>query len=463
MQTQRTTWYVSPSYTWAGGGYFGATPPDSLESFGRLVTRIGAALHAQGAAEGVLMLDEKAARITGMDDPMDGHRHRALDSAAAAGWTPGKLGVWTAIRGTDRPTIHVGQLAQLDALAQEDGRLWPFGQLAYPADVVAAVQAWHRLTGVAWQAGAPVMGLKLMQEEIKPYRAVGRDGKAQQRRPDLRDDSTPPGATVAMWSPLMWRRAAPGRYLHGYDKRRAGIVAAGVAKLSPAKLKRHRGPFDPKRAGWWLVVVPPWNVAEMPHPLGPSAADTARMVGGGNRLWVPTATMDLAAELAELGELAMPEVVDSMTGPARPVLKPWSDRIERAYQGLADPDGEYDDIAQEAVRNALKLSGNAGLGLTGKIVRTDDDGNTSGIPSIWRQDWYASVNATKQANAWRKAYAIGKTEQRWPFAYDDDKIFYASDEADPDKAAPAGLGDLHKDQPGYYRTESTIKRRRKGE
>lgn len=462
MHPQRTTWYVGDKHTWAADNYFGPTPTESLDSMGALVTRIAAALHRQQATEGLIVLDAAAAKRTGITDPTtdQGRRQRALDSAAGAGWRHTKIGAVTSFIARERPTVHVGQLARL--IDPSDPGCWPFGH-RFPADTVAALQAWHRLTGVAWQHGTPVMGLELMHKTIAPYRVPGVKG---QRKPDLKDDATPDDASVSMWSPEMWRRpGAKGRYLHAYDKRRAGITAAGVAKLSPARLARRRGPFDPKRAGWWLVAVPHWAVKEMPHPFGPGAEEISRRVGGQNRMWVTTAQMDLAAELGAEGVLSMPDVIDSLTGLARTVLSPWQQTIERAYACPIDTGSDYDDIAQGLVRGALKDAGNAGLGLVGKAVREDEDGTPQGVPSIWRRDWYASVNATKQANAWRTAWRIGQAEQRWPVTFDDDKLWYDSDNDDPHRAVPTACNsrgvpyiDLRHDTPGSYRPEGTVER-----
>jgi hypothetical protein len=440
--TQRTTWTIGERHTWSAHGGFAETPADTLDSCGRLVTRIAAALHKTGATEGTVLVDERVARRLGLLDPAtnDGRSQRALDSAAQAGWRHStNIGPWTSFFAKERPSVYIGQLSWLN---RAEHTWWPF-HAPFPADVVTALQAFHDLTGVAWQAGAPVMGVELMFRTLTSYQVQGQKGR---RRPDLRDDMTPDEAGVSMWSPESWHRPSLHPYQHSYDKRRAGITAAGVAKLSPAKLVRGRRLFDPKRAGWWLVTVPPWNVPEMPHPLGPGAADVARRVGGANRLWVTTAHLDVAEELAEAGKISMPDVIDSLTGPARPVLQPFQAAIERAYQ--APIAGDYDDVAQGLVRGAVKDAGTTGIGMLNKA-----DGDSS----IWRPDWYAGVNATKQCNSWRTAWRIGNEEGRWPIAFSDDAIWYGSDDDDAERAAPRAL-DLRNDVPGAYRAEATVER-----
>lgn len=446
--TQRTTWAIGERHTWSSHSGFAETPADAIDSCGRLVTRIAAALHKAGAAEGTVLVDERVARRIGLLDPAtgDGRNQRALDSAAQAGWRhSADVGPWTAFFAKPRPSVFVGQLSWL---ARADTSWWPF-HAPFPADVVTALQAFHDLTGVAWQAGAPVMGLELMHRTITTFSVPGQKGR---RKADLRDDTTPDDAGVSMWSPESWHRPSLHPYQHSYDKRRAGITAAGVAKLSPARLVRGRRAFDPKRAGWWLVTVPPWNIAEMPHPLGPGAAEIARRVGGQNRMWVATAHLDLCAELD--GKISMPEVIDSLTGPARPVLAPFKEALERAYS--APIDGDYDDVAQGLVRGAVKDAGVSGIGMLNKA---------DGESSIWRPDWYAGVNATKQANSWRTAWAIGNDEGRWPVAFSDDAVWYGSDDDDAERAAPKTknargqlLIDLTNDVPGAYRVDGTVER-----
>lgn len=447
MRVHRTTWFVTPTVTWAGTDYAGETPAPAVASMGALLTRVADQLKRQGATEGVILLDPATALSTGLSEPPtnDGRNQRALDAATAAGWLFGEIGPWTTFRQRSRPTIYVGQLDRLTPDAFPLRAQWP-------GDTCSSVQHWHRLTGVAWQAGPAVMGLELMHRTLKPYRVENSGtGRWEQRKPDLRDDHTPHDAAEGVWSPDTWSRAELAPYAHGYDKRRAGPTAAGLAKLSPSKLMRWRGQYDPKRAGWWLVEVPPWNVDTMPHPLGPGAAEISRRQGGQNRMWVTTPTMDLAAELAGLGLLSMPEVIDSLTGPARAVLADWQQTIETAYRAACvEPDWE-EPHDRERVQTALKESATRGIGMLAKA---------DGRSSIWRPDWNAAITAAKRANGWRAAYKVGTgPEHRWPIAFDDDCVWYSSDDADPYKSAPAGLpvtgDDPGADTAGTYRVQAT--------
>lgn len=455
MPAQRTTWLVTPQVTVAGTDYLGNTPPEALNSMGALLTRIGSVLHKQRDDEGLVLVDELAAAKLGLSEPAtdDGTRQRALDAASAAGYRSGKLGTYTTFYGTGRPTIHVGRAELIVGAAQAtDPETWPWEPVWHP-EITTGLQHWHRLTGVAWQAGPAVMGLELMHHTLAPYRPPNVKG---QRKPDLRDDSTPHDAGESMWSKDMWTRSERAPFAHGYDKRRAGITAAGIAKLSPAKLQRYKREWSPKFAGWWHVTVSPWQLGhQMPHPMGPAATQRHR-----KSMWVTNGTMELCAELAQLGVLSMPEVIDTLTGPARQVLAPWQRVLESAYQAPAEyPD--YTDKTRARVQDAVKVVGTRGIGMLNKA---------DGRSSIWRPDWYHGINATKRANGWRTGWAIGKQEGRWPVAIEDDCLWYASDDPDPLRSAPRATrtdrnGERHPvlqlsvDVAGGYRIQETVEQK----
>jgi len=451
MPAQRTTWLVTPEVTVAGTDYLGDTPPEALASMGALLVRVGGVLHRQRQTEGLVLVDERAAAMLGLSERAtdDGTRQRALDAATAAGYRSGKLGTFTQFFGHGRPTIHVGRAEVITAAAlASDPRTWPWCPVWHP-EVTTGPQHWHRLTGIPWQSGPAIIGVELIRRTLKPYRVEDVKG---QRSPDLKDTDHPDlhDAGEAVWTPEMWHAPQIGAFLHTYDKRRAGITAARVAKLSPARLTRRRfAKFDPKRAGWWEVTNQAWNDPRMPHPLGPQATNKhAKTVK------VTTATLELAAELAAEGVFSMPEVVDSWTGPARQVLGPFAELLETTYQAPADDD--YPAWVQEQVREAVKVVGERGIGMLNK-----GDGNST----ILRRDWFYGVNATKRANGWRRAWRIGNQEKRWPVAFQDDSVTYVSDDPDPLRSAPRALHNptdtseraprLNIDAAGQYRIEGT--------
>lgn len=424
----RTVWLVTPTTTLAGSDYTGKTPPSALRSLSTLLSRVAIGLKRQNAGEGLVLVDEAmAARLKLGTDA-------AADDAAAGGWRMSKPATFTAFYGSDRPSVYLGRYEAILKRAELDPDSWPFDADEH-AHSLDGLQHWHRLTGTAWQAGPSVMGLELMHRSIGTFRI--RDSRTHRHhivKVVKKDDSTPAEASVSMWTRDMWSRKPTHPFIHGYDRRRAGITAAGVAKLTPERLTRGWRKFDPHRAGWWLIPRPAWNVETMPHPCGPGGRP-------GERQWVTTAHLDLVAELAYQDLIAFPEVIDSFTGVARQILAPWQQLVERTY---AFPPGRtYTPVASRLVRHAVKTAATRGIGMLNKA-----DGRTS----IYRPDWYAAINATKQCNGWRKAWSVGVNEDRWPLWFDDDCVYYDSRTEDAQEAAPEAFN--VSDVPGGYRIQT---------
>src|SRR5438132_8735491 len=126
-------------------------------------------------------------------------QHPVTAGAAKAGYRHTKLGYWTSFYADDRPTIHIGQLAELDRIAARDPGFWPFGGLA--ADTVGAMQRWHELTGIAWHAGPAIMGIELLHRKLPSYRLAGGKGL---HRPLKKDAGGPDDARESVWTPDQW-------------------------------------------------------------------------------------------------------------------------------------------------------------------------------------------------------------------------------------------------------------------
>lgn len=448
-RSTRTAWYLSERVTIGGYDYLGTTSERAFDAgmagvLGRIWQMTG------DTGEASMIVDRAAAYRLGL---LDDSPANALTNAQASGWkTSAKVGMWTTFYAADRPSLYIGQLDAIEADAADDPSRWPFASTQL-RDTIAQMQRWHDLTGIAWQATPAVMGIELMHRTLPGYRLPDTKGV---HRPAKNDKHTPVEAGEAVWTPKMWRRPMADVaaeldhpdvvWLHTYDKVRAGLTAAGVAKLCPPQLD-HAGPwrgFDPKRAGWWLISIPPWNEPRLPHPCGPGSEVWARK-------WVTTATMDLLAELAAVGEIDMPEPIESRTGPARTILLPWAKVLEEAYDAPLVPE-QYYEQDRDALRAAIKETATRGVGMLAH------DGST-----IYRPDQFNGINATKRCNGWRMAYRIGKGENRWPVAIDDDAIIYASADADAYASAPASFSELigsgprrrqlDGDQPGDYRVQ----------
>lgn len=447
MAQPETVWYVSPQYTITINDAR-PTRADALGSLPEVLERLARHVRGIGEREGTVVLSLEAARRLALDKPpVDGAQY-ALRHAETKGWKHTSWGAFTSFyrgQGQHKIDVHVGQ-EELLVESGPDG--WPWGFREYPAldtwgrrplvDAVAGMQHWHRITRTAWQAGPPVMGLMLMRRHMPDYR-VKRGDRSRQLEVALHDDNTPPEAGEAVWAPSMWSNPQAFPWAHGYDRRRAGLTAAGSAKLAVDRLTRGWRKFDGSRAGWWLISVPAWNRRDLPHPAGPLPVF--------ERAWVTTATMDLLAEVAQRGELVMPEVIDSLTAPARQLLHPWQQMMEGWYATEQSP--EYDEIDQTMMRDALAVVAKAGIGmLAHRNPRTGVTG------SIYRPDWAHAIAATKRANGWRKLARIDMQEHRTPLWLDDDCAWYGSDLPDRVAACPRELN-ITDDRPGNYRAKYT--------
>lgn len=464
-----TTWLVTPELVCEPDRLV-STPEGALTSIVSLLFRIAEQLKRVNADQGVILLDKFAAAQLGLDvDPVDG-RHRALDYAEAQGWCHTQLGPFTTFYAKDRksrPEIHVGQLARLEAAGPD---FWPWGfsigaqgGLCYrwPGDIVACLNHWQRLSGVAWQAGPAVMGLELIHKTLPAYRWKDANGKSHQARPEKYCDATPPEASEPPWSPAMWRGSEipeGARWLHQIDRVRAGLTACGAALCAGPRLTRGWRRFDPTRAGWWLISLPPWCDPRMPHPLGPGKV--------WSRVWRTTDTLALGADLARQGLLDMPEIIDSLTGLGRQLLQPFQQLVESVYQAPPEPGYDADDMRPVIQDVAKDLGRRAPSMLASGAKRPEAAGPR---PTVFRPDWAGAQSASKRNNGWRRAWKIGNATGMWPAYVDDDGWWYASSEADPYRAFAAAtqavetnrLGqdvpilNLREDIPGAYVPKKT--------
>lgn len=458
---RRAAWFICADITIGGADYLGQTSDTALDAgLAGILARLCGTTDA--GQEVTILVDEETAGILRLRMPRyvqevidaEPDQHPVRRELAALGWQSSRIGFWSSFWAEGRPTVYVGQLDQIELRAARDPLRWPFA--GYIGDTIAGLQRWHELTGIAWHAEPAVMGIELLHRNLPSFRLPGIKGNQRPAKTDPGD--CPDGAGESVWTPDMWRR--PWRdvvdelgtgfrgtvYLHKYDKTRAGMVAAGNAKLSPARLTRTRGRrYDPTRAGWWLISKPPWNDARLPHPAGPTGQVW-------DRICVATPTMDLLAELAEQGRLDFPDPIDSWTGPARPVLAKWYRRLADAYE--APVTDRYHEADQGRVQAAVRECATRGIGMLAH------EGS-----SIMRRDWFAGVAATKRANGWRKADEIARVEGRYPVMIDDDALTYASTIRDPHAAAPRTFStptasgtprQLDGDQPGDYRFQDTV-------
>lgn len=342
-----------------------------------------------------------------------------VDKAAAAALHIEKP--WTTYAGN--PRVYLGVLDDMDADA------CPLLHEGWHQDTAAAFELFHELLGVPWHRSGGVAGLELLQS-LYPK------GKT---KPLQWESGQPERAEELSYFPDDWARKPDGKFVHGYDKRRAGLAALNTVEVARMEL-RHlpKKTFDPGMAGWWLIEAPEWQDARMPDPIGYGPRQA-----GGHRVWVTTPTMVLLDELAEAGvSQGARYVFDAWVAPKSRIFLRWADRVEKAIQraeqlmALKDPErltlapnGDLPKVAlatdAERVRDAL--SG---------VYRETHGMFTAATSWVKRHDWYAAGVAMNRANMWRSAWAIGQKTGRWPVRVDGDKWWYASDSEDGEAAAP---------------------------
>lgn len=407
-------WLIDDEITITGTGACVPTPP--YRGLRELLDQLAARIATQDRNTGTLLLTDSTAG-----------RHGLLSRAADVrtglgkqGWLTTGSGHWFTAYNPAGINVHVGLV---DALDRDE---WVFGGPAVMWDQTCrSIQEWNDRTGHAWGHSPAVVGVSLIAAVMRPWRKEGVKGNLAV---DKRDEHTHDSWAEHPYMLGVWGRRDPGhpKWLHGYDKVRAGLAAAGKAKCAVEKLTNGWRRFDPKRSGWWQIETPAWNMKELPHPIGPDAKP-------GQLRWVTTATLDLVADLANEGVMAFPDIIESWTAPGRPVLRPFSDLLESVYQESRNP----------LVREAVKETANAGIGMLG-----NPDG------SCYRADWLHAVQGTKRANIWRAAWRVGNAHGRYPVTIDDDKLWYSSNEKDPIAAAP-GMLSLTDDRSGF-RPETTV-------
>lgn len=333
--------------------------------------------------------------------------HRTLQAWRADGWRVSQLSPWFTLWAPGRPSIHFGVKPWLgkgnNALHTTDE-----GGLTY------RLRWFQSLTGTAFHGNPGLAATANLRD-----RWTGKDEPLW--RPKW-DRCVPAGSDCE--KPFVeWHRQGAGGlpWQHHYDCNRQYLAAAHNTVVAPGPL-RHKGfqAFN-RQPGYWLIRVPHFNETRLPHPAGYAA---------GAEAWVATPTMELLHELADQGLMPYPDVLDSWTadGRGRELFRPWVARIEDAYQhSLTDetPDGQ-------AVTIAVKGMYKHGVGLMhSKKAR------------VWRPDWHHSIISKARANLWRKMFAVGLYQNRWPVYIDYDLVAYESTKEHPSADPPLRMFNGH--------------------
>jgi hypothetical protein len=378
------------------------------------------------------MLDTSATRLLGLpvDErlPRGGVDHPAVEDAARAGWSVGKIGDWSTFKHAAGQALHVGLLPQIDLRQDKLGTYVDFPLYGpWLPDTISSLALWQEVTGSAWHGNPGIAGTAILRALAPKPQSQGGRSQPPTWRPAPKSPSgalLPVGPDDVAELDLMmghWHRGVEHRFIHGYDWNRQYIAAAIALEVCPWPLK-HTGriAFDKRRAGWWLVELAPWNVPTMPDPAG--YLDEERRV----LRWVTTPTLTLLEELTAEGVYGGARIVDSWTGPARDgITRPWGERMRDAYALVHASGADPGDV--ERVRTGLKLAGRQTPGLWATNAATN---------WIHRPDWWYALVALARCNQWRAMWREGKATGRWPVTIDRDNMWYSSDLEDPDEARP---------------------------
>lgn len=187
-----------------------------------------------------------------------------------------------------------------------------------------------------------------------------------------------------------WQRKHKGPVVQ-LDRNAAYLSAASSAVVAHGVLE-HTGPlnaYNPTRAGYYLVMVMPWQHARMlPNPLGDPRT---------SEIWVPGPTLQLLSQLAATGMWGDVEILDSYTA-AGCRLTAWTTMIRDLRSAIITKHGrgsqQYDQLKQ-AYSQALTL-----------MVGVDEPGSGRRWKcKAHRPDWshtiYAQASATLFRAAWR--------------------------------------------------------------
>jgi hypothetical protein len=401
------------------------TPIGPEDTLAGVMRRLGRAV----GMNGTVLLDKDVAGRLGLPtgelpEGEQAKSHPAVAELAGAGLKTREIHRWTRIAGEGGRELHVGLLEFIDPIRS------PLVNPDRLADTAAALAEWNARTGVPYRGQAGDAGNALL-------RTLGRfkhEGKT--REPSWWSGTGPEGDPVERaYGTRQWRNAQAGAFLHGYDRVRAYLAAMTVTEVAGFGLTRTRAAaFDPKRSGWWLVDVAPWQVPHAPDPAGYGHEEGPR--------WLTTPTLKLLQQLTDQGVHGGFTVLDSWTAKTEAnVLKPYGTRLRQLWE-------ESTEIRERTDRDALQATIKAAYRQAAGMWR-------SGQSDVQRPDWSAALVATARANLFRKIWQVGTATGRWPVMIDTDNVFYASDDADAVAARPDGIELV--DKLGGFRIGKTIK------
>lgn len=373
--------------------------------------------HAMPDDGQVWMMPDVAARL-GLPETAPeerGKSHRALEPARAAGWTVAGLRSWMwAYR-------HGGRTLGLAVVGWMPPADHPMlGGEPSAEQLAARLGVWVARTGLTYRLTAGVTGLDLLDVLPRRVRLASREAPAPPK----------PATVSTLEDDYLWQRPPTPEesrleWVHAYDANAMYLSAAAQADLGIGEARHIGEPceFDPALPGYWRIEPGTWDDRLLPDLLDP--------MGRGRRWrsqWFTTPTLK---RLDALGYSVAPleaYVWDERTR----YLLPWSNLLRDARAALMAPE-LADDPAARAVLAEVKFCYAMGVGMLGKPPAKNRP-----RPAYYRPDWRHAVIAEARANLARKLHTAAEAG-RFPLAIATDCVLYASSEADPAAAVPAGF------------------------
>lgn len=311
----------------------------------------------------------------------------------------------------------------------------PFAALSDPAELLEALKLFAELTTVAYTTSPGVTGLRLAERQHRGDLRNVRLDQAEEPPPPVQDRTQ--GERDIIWSRAPTDAERRMRFLHRWDKNGCYLAAMSGLHVGFAPWC-HVGAgeeIDPTRPGYYL--------ARQAGPARPELPPVLQY--GGEWHWYTAPTLELAMDL----ELPIEVSEAYMWEKSHTWLNPFYKQLRDARTAAMSRLGP----AAAAVKDAVKLTANFAVGKLNEgwqyRERPWEDNMT------FRPDWRHSVIAKGRANMWRGFAKIEAANGHAPLAVWSDAAWYASDEADPDRAA-AELGIPLGPGLGQFKHEATL-------
>lgn len=356
--------------------------------------RLAAQFAGNHSTEGTVLLHRDMWLDLGFPDQLtQGMSTGFLDPLRAVGWKCSETAYPTmsAWGHPTLPDVHFGPLHWI----QERAKDYPLiDTTAHISHSLGLMSQWHQQTGCAYHGSPGMLATAILRHEAQRHAGTKREPTWHAKHPDV------PYACERPYGFRHW--TAPGvTSLTDLPLEMLDVNTAYCSTYLSVKVPRwslqHRPatPFDPTRAGYWLLEdMPVWNLDWMPHP-----------AGYGRSNWVTTPTMELFAQLAKLGLLAFPRVKESWTSHGYRELLPTGQLLAEMIYG----EGIHPALSGTAKRASQIFHGQL-VSPTGRVCRPD---------------WHALVVAYFRAVLFLRTLRAGRsTEATRPVAFNVDAVYF---------------------------------------